>query len=164
MRALLTGLMLLFALSAAQAQVRVERVDVLHRGIFKIGKMTTITDESISTGQRTSGSKITFVRSTDTIRMSDGVVFGLDVMIHGSPRGQSAPFRIIWRYPDPGLRNPSNNTVKHLDDYIDARTLDEKSTFYWQLGDLWTQVPGEWIFELWYGKRILLSESFRLVK
>ena len=111
MRAILAALVLLGALTGAQAQVRVERVDVLHRGIYKLGKATTIKDKSISTGQRTTGTKITFIRSTDTIRMGDGVVFGLEIMVHGKPRGQKVPFRVIWRYPDPGLRNPATHTV-----------------------------------------------------
>jgi hypothetical protein len=164
MRAMLAALLMLGALSAAQAQVRVERAEVLHRGIYKLGKLSTINDKSISTGTRTTGTKAALVRSTDTIRAGDGVVFGLQVMIHGRPHGHKAPFRVVWRYPAPGLRNPGTHTVKSRDEFISRETLDAKSTFYWQLGEPWTRVPGEWTFELWYGKRMLVSETFLLTK
>jgi hypothetical protein len=164
MRALLAAWMIFGALSAAQAQVRVDHADLVRRGIYKIEKLDTHKDRSISTGQRTTATKITFSRGTDRIRAADGVVFGLDVYIHGTPSGRKAPMRIVWRYPEPGLRNPNTGKVKFRDEYTDERTLDAESTFYWSLGDPWTQVPGVWVFELWYGNRMLASQSFTLVK
>jgi hypothetical protein len=50
MRAILAALMILGALSTAQAQIRVERIDVVRRGIYKIEKLDTIKSKSISTG------------------------------------------------------------------------------------------------------------------
>ncbi len=164
MRAILAALMILGAFSTAQAQIRVERVDVVQRGLYKIEKTKTIKDKAISTGQRTSATKITFSRNTSTIHVGDGVVFGLDVSIHGRPHGLSVPFRIVWRYPQPGLRNPATGKVKFRDEYIDRQRLNAKATFYWSLGAPWTQVPGEWTFEMWYGKRMLVSETFLLTK
>jgi Domain of unknown function (DUF3859) len=164
MRILLTALLLIAGVSAAQAQVRVGRADIVRHGIYKLDKYKSVNDKSISTGQRTTATKITFSRRTDRVVVGDGVVFGLDVYIHGSPSGKKAPMRIVWRYPEPGLRNPDSGKAKYLDDYIDQRTLDTESTFYWSLGDPWTQVPGKWTFELWYGNRMLATQSFTLVK
>jgi hypothetical protein len=92
------------------------------------------------------------------------MAFGLDVFIHGSPKGKLVPFRIIWRYPPPGLRNPDTGKTKLTDDYIDEQTLGEKTTFNWTLGSAWTRVPGTWTFEIWYEGRKLATQSFTLVK
>ena len=164
MRALLAALMILGVLSAAEAQVKIERAYVERRGIYKIEKVDTIKNKSISTGQRTVATKITFTRSTDRIHAADGVVFGVDVFIRGRPSGRKVPVRIVWHYPKPGLRNPGTGHVKFRDEYMDRRALDAESTFYWNLGAPWTRVPGEWTFEMWYGKRKLVSQTFVLTK
>jgi hypothetical protein len=164
MRILLAALLAIAGITAAQAQVSVERADVVRRGLYTIGKFDAIKDDAISTGQRTSANKITFKSSTARITAKDGVVFGLDVFIHGAPKGSTIPMRVVWRYPEPGLRNPGTGKVKIRDEYTDEKALNAESTYYWSLGDAWTQVPGEWTFELWYRDRMLVSETFTVVK
>ena len=134
MRALLAALMILGVLSAAEAQVKIERAYVERRGIYKIEKIDTIKNKSISTGQRTVATKITFTRSTDRIYAADSVVFGVDVFVRGRPSGRKVPVRIVWHYPKPGLRNPgipvTSNSATNT--WIDVHWI-AKSTFYWNL-------------------------------
>jgi len=161
MRLLLAGLMVIFALSSAQAQVRVTGAHVLHTGTYEIGKTKEIDDPNISSGHRYEANA-TLLRESTTITAKLNSTFGLDIIIEGTPRSKSIPVRIVWRYPDPGLHNPDTGKTKFVDDYMDRRQIGEKSTFYWMLGDEWALVPGTWIFELWYENRVLVRQSFRL--
>jgi hypothetical protein len=164
MRIVLAALLTVGAVSVAQAQVRVEDAEVVRRGLYEAGTLTTIDDDSISTGHRTTAKKMTFKENTTRIVAKDGVVFGLDLVVHGSPRGRTIPVRVVWRYPEPGLRNPSTRDVKFRDEYDDKQTIGTEGTYYWTLGDEWTRVPGDWTFELWYNGRMLTSKTFTLVK
>jgi hypothetical protein len=164
MRILLVALLLIGGLTAAQAQkVKVYGVDILHTGIYKMGKYKEIDNPSISTGHRYEA-PATLTRSTTIIPAQADTTFGLDLKIRGAPRGRLAPFRIVWRYPDPGLRNPDTGKVKFFDDYTDQKRLGEDTTFFWTLGEEWTTIPGRWTFEIWYEGRMLATQSFTLVK
>jgi len=161
MRILLAGLLAIFALSSAQAQVKVSRGEILHTGTYEVGKTKEINDPTISSGHRYEADA-TLLREATTITAKLNTVFGLDVMIEGTPRGKVVPVRIVWRYPDPGLRNPETGKTKFVDDYMDRREIGKKSTFYWMLGQEWALVPGTWIFELWYENRVLVRQAFKL--
>ena len=161
MRILLVGLMVIFALSSAQAQVSVTGGKVLHTGTYKVGETKEIDDPSISSGHRYEADA-TLLQEATTITAKLNSVFGLDIMIEGSPRGKVIPVRIVWRYPDPGLHNPATGQTKFVDDYMDRREIGKKTTFYWLLGQEWALVPGTWIFELWYENRVLIRQNFKL--
>jgi Domain of unknown function (DUF3859) len=164
MRIFLAVLLVMGGLSAAQAQkVKVYGADVLRTGIYKMGKYKEIDNPDISTGHRYEA-PATLLRRTTVIPAKQGIAFGLDLMIRGTPKGKVVPFRIVWRYPAPGLRNPDTGKVKFLDDYIDRKNLGEETQFYWSLGEAWTAVPGKWTFEIWYEGRMLATQSFTLVK
>ena len=163
MRILLVALLLVVGVPAAQAQVRVEGVQVLRAGIYKMGKYKEIDNPDISTGHRYEA-PATLTRRTTIIPAKVGTSFGVDIVIRGKPRGKLVPFRIVWRYPAPGLRNPKTGVAKLIDDYIDQKYLGEKTKFYWALGEEWTAVPGRWTFEIWYEGRKLATQDFTLVK
>ena len=163
MRILLAALMFIGGIMAAEAQTKVYGVDVLRTGTYKVGKSKEIDNPDISTGHRYEA-RVTLIRRTTTIPAKAGVSFGLDIMIRGRPRGKVVPFRIVWRYPAPGLRNPDTGKTKLVDDYIDQKALDERTSFFWQLGEEWVAVPGVWTFEIWYEGRKLAKQSFTLVR
>jgi Domain of unknown function (DUF3859) len=151
------------SVTPATAQVHVDGIDVVRTGIYKLGKYKEIKNPAISTGQRYEA-PATLLRRTTIIPAKTGTTFGLDIMIRGRPRGRLVPFRIVWRYPEPGLRNPDTGKVKLVDDYIDEKNLGHETSFMWSLGADWTAVPGRWTFEIWYEGRMLATQSFTLVK
>ena len=172
MRAILVALLLIGGLMPVRAEGVVNRAVITGAGLFKLGTMKTISDPSISTGQRTQAAGVendqhsvsdgpTLVRRTTTITAGPDVVFGINVRLIGEPAGATAPIRVVWRYPQPGLRNP-NGTVKFTDEYEETRGVDEKTTYYWALGPEWTLVPGEWTIELWSGGKMLVKQAFQL--
>jgi Domain of unknown function (DUF3859) len=163
MRVLLAGLLFLGALSSAQAQVKVYGVDVLRSGLYEMGKYKKIDNPDISTGHRYEA-PATLVRRTTIIPAKEGIAFGSDIMIRGAPKGKVVPFRIVWRYPHPGLINPDTGKAKLVDDFVDTKALGHETSFYWSLGEAWTAVPGKWTFEIWYEGRMLATQSYTLVK
>lgn len=140
MRILLAGLMVMFALSSAQAQVRVTGAHVLHTGTYEVEKTKEIEDPNISSGHRYEADA-TLLHESTTITAKLNAAFGLEIMLEGTPRGKVVPVRIVWRYPDPGLQNPQTGKTKFVDDYMDRRGIGKKSTFYWMLGQEWALVP-----------------------
>lgn len=155
----------LAGIPAVQAQnVRVERIQIVGTGIIEVGKSKTIKDKTIITGQRTEATKSTIVKQTTDIPAVVDTVFGVDFRMVGVPRGKKATLRIIWRYPEPGIKNP-NGTVTTVDAYDDVFTSGpDTNTVYWSLAAAWTLVPGKWSLELWQDKRRLMNVDFNLVK
>jgi len=164
MRILLALLILVAGLATAQAQVRVDSVDVLAAGIFKLeSKPKRTANSEISSGE-INEADATLISRTAVIPAKLGTAFGVDLMIRGAPPGHMAPFRVVWRYPQPGLLNPNTGKTTLVDDYIDNRILGAESKLYWILGAEWALVPGTWTFEIWYEDRMLASQSFTLTK
>lgn len=161
MRILLACLILLGGLATAQAQLHIQNAQVLRMGTYKIGKVKTIKDRSISTGSRTEATPI-IQQLTTVIPVKLDTVFGLDVLVRGRPRGRVIPVRVVWHYPAPGIRNPTTGVAKRTDEYPTTLTLNNKATFYWSLSEKYTLVPGTWTFELWHGDRLLINQAFDL--
>jgi hypothetical protein len=164
MRAILT-IALLSGLSAAPAQTpRIDRLDEIKPGVVALGAVKTIRDDKISTGQLLEGRAPKIISVSKNISIKLGTVFGAQVRIVGKPAGAKMPIRIIWRYPQPGLKNPTTGTTKFTDEYIDSRPIGESTVFYWNLAQEWTLVPGTWTLELWQDDRKLLVQDFVLTR
>ncbi len=167
------GLAILFSLTAiglggipaAHAQsARVERIEIAGTGIIEIGKSKTIKDKEIITGSRSEATSTKIVQNTTEIPAKIDTVFGVDFRMIGVAKGKRAKIRIIWRYPEPGLKNPKGN-VTTVDAYDDVFTSsNEPNTVYWSLASDWTLVPGKWSVELWQDRRRLINVDFNLVK
>ena len=171
MRIVIVAILFMAGVAAAQAQGGsagtqtqsggLEGVDVIAAGIYKLGATKEIKDRTISTGQRTVANT-TLVRRTTNIPAKPEMVFGIDIHILGKPAGRSVPLHIVWRYPQPGLKNPATGTAKLSDEYDETRKLDETTTYYWTLGPDWTLVPGEWVIEIWSSDKMLAKQTFQL--
>ena len=160
LRAFLAALLVCGFLPQAQAQ-SLQRIDIVSAGIVKLGKIKTIDNPSLSTESRTE-SNATLVRRTTTIPGRKDTVFGAEAEFIGSPKGRKVEVRIVWRYPEPGLRNPATGKTTLVDEYSQARVIGERAWFYWNLAEEWTLVPGEWKFEIWQGDRKLATQNFLL--
>jgi len=158
-------MIILFAVgpSIAQAQT-IAGVDILDAGLVSLVDPKTINDPTISTGTMTR-SIGTITQSTTTIEAATDVVFGVKVRLRGSPDGRTVSYRVVWKYPEPGLRNPDTGISKRTDEISERQPLGmTKCCYYWTLGAEWTLVPGQWVIEFWDGKRLLASQAFTLVK
>lgn len=162
---LVLGLLLLMAgaLAAEAKGPRVERIEVVDTGYIKVGKFKTIKDDDISTGQRSEASRTKITRSTTDIVAKVGDVFGADFKIIGPPKGQKVTLTVVWRYPEPGIKEPDKSgPAKKVDTYEDEFTVGGTATLYWSLATDWVIVPGTWTAELWSDGRKLMTQSFEV--
>ncbi len=151
--------------SAAIAQdARVERIDILKTGIMKMeGELKRNPDATISTGERLAAKKLRIVEATSVVPAKVDTAFGVEIRIVGKPAGRKARLKIVWLYPQPGLKNPDTGTAKMRDEYEDEQILDTTTSYFWQLGSSWALVPGKWTLEIWQGDRRLAKHDFALV-
>jgi predicted RecA/RadA family phage recombinase len=161
-RLILSAIALMFAVSEAQAQ-RIDSVEIVAAGIYKLGKVNAVTDKSISTGQHLEANA-TLIKKTTVIPAKKDTVIGVTVVIRGKPRDKVVPVRVVWHYPEPGLRNPDTGVAKLMDDYVAQKSLGRETEFYWDLADDWVLVTGVWIVELYDNDRLLAKQSFTLTK
>lgn len=145
--------------------VQIDRLEIVRAGVVtNDSKAQTIENAAISTGQRTV-MKQHVSKVTTHIDVANVGMFGVQAKILGSPSGARVPLRIVWRYPAPGLRNPTTGVTKTSDDFVETHFIGQTDAmFSWVLGDAWTRVPGNWTLEFWSGSRRLASQSFTLEK
>jgi hypothetical protein len=165
MRGFLSLLALIAGLSCAQAQApHVDRLDSVRAGIFSYDKLTASEGKDISTGKFVAASGLRIKQVTRNIPAELKTVFGIELRVVGSPNGKKAPITILWRYPDPGIKNPDTGTTKFFDEYVSYETIGKMTTFYWTLGNDYVLIPGKWVIELRQGDRKLLAQEFILSK
>ena len=143
---------------------RVDRAEVSKPGIYSAKVTKRIADKSISTGTRNEVGEIRNTEITTLIPAKVNMFFGLEGTVIGAPKGTGIPVRIVWRYPQPGLKNPAGGAAKLIDEYMDSAVIGKNFQFFWQLTRDWQIVPGVWTFEMWYQGRKLVSQNFTLVK
>ena len=144
---------------------RADSGEVVEYGIIKpMSKPKDVKDANISTGSYTNYDELEITDETSTIPAKDGVVFGTSVKISGSPRGETAKLKVVWIYPEPGLKNPDTGVTKMRDEFPGGHTLGSTQHYYWTLGEPWTRVLGKWTFQLWQGDRRLVQKTFELVR
>jgi hypothetical protein len=167
MRRILSFLVLLVLAASGAAAQRIDNAEIVSFGVMQpSSKAKTITDATISTGQRADYEEAEVVEETSIIKPKNGMVFGAVVKFKGQAKGKSktTKVRVVWLYPAPGLTNPATGEAKLRDEFDSTITIGNTSEFYWTLGDEWTQVPGKWTLQLWSGERRLAQQFFELVK
>ena len=96
----------------------------------------------------------------DTARV--GIGFGVRFRSSGEPRGAQATLRSVWKIPEPGIHNPTNNNT-FRQSVVDFTTAI--GSVHWRgygFDQPWEVVPGTWTIEIWQGDRKLLEHSFTI--
>jgi len=157
--------LLIAGISGAPAQSpRVDRLELTDVGIFAIEKPEAKADAALSTGRILSAHVNKVLQETTTIPAKNGTSFGVKANLVGGPRGAAIRLKVVWRYPAPGIKNPTTGEVKLTDEYFETESIGSPFASYWTLGPDYTLVPGLWSVELWYEDRRLVSQSFTLSK
>lgn len=169
MRVILSLIAILCGASATFAQsgnpsARIDRIQILDAGIMKaVGEPKPIKNKDISTGTIVEG-RTKVVEKTSIIPAKLLTTFGVAVKIFGKEDGARAKLRVLWTYPEPGIKNPATGIGKTEDAYDDVRIIGEHAEYFWSLGQEYSLVLGKWTLELWQGDRRLLRQTFTLVK
>jgi Domain of unknown function (DUF3859) len=157
--------MLLCLSSIAHAQtVRIERIDILGKGIYQvaIGKLTS--EKQTPTGVAASVENVKKIEDTTTVPARHGFEFGIEYVIVGAPKGAQVPIRIVNVYPEQGLRNPKTHKTVQRSAIVRNKIIGDVIYAGYGFENEWEAVPGVWKFELWHKNRKLAEQSFTVTR
>jgi hypothetical protein len=165
MRLIIQVMLLVVGMAGAQAQSRIRSADIIDVGVMEIKSSTkTINDSDLSTGTRSEATDVRVVKSGSNIRAQLNTIFGATCKLAGVPNGSKWKLHVIWRYPQPGIKNPDTGKVTLVDEYDDVFTAGPNPlALYWSLSAEYTLVPGLWSLELQQDGRRLLYNEFSVV-
>lgn len=145
--------------AAISQEIEVNKVVVIERGVFRgrdegrpvaesrLGAVANVRDTML-------------LQSTTTIRARRSLRFGVRYRVNGTPNGAEIALRLVTRFPDPGLPDPVTGGRLHESAYEIRASIGEHSYRGFTFDQLREIVPGEWIFEFWYGERMIGSQRF----
>jgi len=90
-------------------EARVERVDVVGKGLYRIETGERIPEATAPTGAIEPAIKFTNIEETETVPARIGVEFGLDRIV-GEPDGGEVAPEFLVNYPEGGLADPESPT------------------------------------------------------
>lgn len=165
MHRLILSLPLLLTVSSVDAaDVRVERIGVVDKGIYAIEAGSETADAGMPTGAITAVTTARLIKSTTTIPARIGIEFGLRFVVVGEPEGAEVTLDIVNIYPEPGLRMPDKQTALHTSEYRRTKRVGDTEYLGYGLENGWELVPGTWTFQIWHDGRKLVDENFAVVE
>jgi hypothetical protein len=162
-RTLMAAAILVAGVSGTFAQVT-DRAEVIRYGIIEAKVSKVVEDKSISAGQRSNYEEGKITKETNRIKPEKDLIFGVEIKMHGRPEGRQVRVRVVWLYPEPGLKNPNTGRLTLRDEFESTQKVGTTQIYQWTLGDEWTQVPGTWTVQLWKDDRRLAQQSFEMLE
>lgn len=156
--------LVLVPLGALADDVRVDRIDVVDRGIYVIEAGAQTKNAGTPTGEITAVTTARNVAATTTIPARVGVEFGFRFVVVGAPAGAKVALDMVDIYPAPGLRAPGSAEPMHRSRYRRTKTVGATEYVGYGFENPWELVPGTWTFQIWHGGRKLAEERFTVVK
>jgi len=157
-------LTVLLGSSAIADETKVERIDIVGKGIYQLELGASIPKADVPGGVVTPPAKFTQIESTTTVPARIGVEFGLEYKIIGEPDGTEITLEFVDTYPDPGLADPEKSAPFQTSRYERTRPIGETLYTGYGFEHEWELVPGTWTFEIWYDGRKLAAEQFTVVE
>src|SRR6476660_8647945 len=90
-------------LAAWAEDARVDRIDIVDKGIYAITTGEETPDANTPTGKISAVTKVRNIEATTAIRGHVGVEFGFQYMVVGAPAAAEVSVDIVNTYPPPGL-------------------------------------------------------------
>jgi len=150
--------------SAARSdQHQVYKATVLERGVYQAGSEPYAIAQS-SAGPVTKVRNATLVHSTTMVPARRFIRFGVRYAVTGFPPGARVDIKLVTRFPEPGLRDPTTGLRHHHNEYSMAALIGAQAYREFKFDHPWEMVPGEWVFEFWHGDRLLGAQKFCVVK
>jgi hypothetical protein len=160
MRGTLLFALLLFAGSSAEAETRIDRIDIVDKGTYTIEAGEQTPDKGTPTGEITAVETAKNVASTTDITGRVGLEFGVRYMIVGDPAGATVPLDFVILYPEPGLRDPQESAPVRESRYSRDKKIGATEYLGYGFENDWEIVPGAWTFQIWDKDRKLAEQSF----
>jgi Domain of unknown function (DUF3859) len=158
MARLLFGLLLtLIALTATAQTARLDRVDVIEWGTYKI----TPAGPGDPPGSQ---GTISLANPSTVVEARLGVLFGMRYTPFGEPPGAALSLRLVTVLPGKGARNPATGLIVAQTEEVVSAVLGQPMISGYRFDDPWELLPGEWRFELWDKDRRVAEQRFTVVK
>src|SRR5262245_56331359 len=150
--------------AVAQGSGKIERIDVVEFGIYQAQTATIEQAPATATGQRNILSDTKLIAATARVEARVGVHFGMRYLLLGQPNSTTVRLTSVTNYPVPGLKKPGTQTHQARGEHPLFATIGAINYRGYVFEQDWELVPGNWTFELWDGKRKLVSQTFQVVK
>jgi hypothetical protein len=159
--------LLLFAAVAGEAGAqgsKVDRAEIVEAGIYRAETKSVELAPGTATRQRNILSDTTLLAPTTRIEAKIGVHFGIRYRLVGRPNNTTIKLMSVTQYPAPGLKNPKADSNQLRGEHALFATIGQINYRGYVFEQDWEIVPGTWTFELWDGKRKLVSQAFDVIK
>lgn len=163
----LLSLVLLFVAMSGTAfaeEARVEGIDVIGKGIYRVEIGKTVSRPDVPGGTVAPPVRFALIENTTTVPARIGVEFGFAYRVIGEPAGAEVTLGFVSTYPAPGLADPEKETPLRTGRYELNKKIGEPLYSGYGFEYDWELVPGIWTFEIWYDGRKLAEESFTVVE
>ena len=138
----------------------VTAVEIVETGLYRAQTTGQVASPQAVNGQTSTITDIEFYSPIPKVPARRGIRFGTRFRVVGSPVSHRVVLRSVWRIPEPGIRNPDTGIVYRRSIAEFTTTTGAVAmrgfgfTFPWQIR------CGDWIQEVWFGERKLLSQTF----
>ena len=153
------------AAPARSQDMHVDRLELVESGFYDTAKTTvagTTPSANAVTGNVQELRGVTLLPEPPATSARVGIGFGVRFRSFGERNGERAMLRSVWKIPEPGIVNPTNQTT-YRESVADFPTTI--GTVHWRgygFDQPWEIVPGTWTLEIWQGDRKLLEKSFEI--
>lgn len=103
---------------------------------------------------------VVFYSPTAKVPARQGIRFGTRFRVVGAPANRAVTLRSIWRIPDPGIVNPETGTRYRQSIAETASRIGATLMLGYTFDAPWEIRCGDWVQEVWFGERRLLSQTF----
>jgi len=149
----------MFAAGRAVA-AEVETLAIVDVGLYRAETTGHAPAPLAVNGQTQTITDIVFYEATSRVPARIGIRFGTRFRILGSPADQVVSLRSVWRIPEPGIRNPDTGILYRQSESAFTTTVGALYMRGFHLDSAWKVRCGDWIQEVWWAGRKLLSQTF----
>lgn len=157
----LTGLVWLRSASASGAH-HIEAVSILERGIYKSFTGGPPVAQG-SLGPVSNVQQVSLLRNTMVIPARKSLKFGVRYRLDGPPAGSSVELKLVTRFPEAGLLDPTNDVRHHMNEYTIRGVAGVSAYREFQFDKDWELVHGKWVFEFWRAGKKVGSQEFCVI-
>ena len=140
--------------------------EVVWYGLYNVAQMRKVDDPKAparSKGIVVGGNTPILERVTMRIPAKPGTNFGVAFRFRNAPEDTPVDYRAVWRFPKPGLVNPTNMNAFLQYETTPSVCQVNICVYGWAFSEPWEMVTGTWTLELWRGTRKLHEQMFEVV-
>ncbi len=146
--------------AAPSIAANIEALRVVEVGLFR-ARTTGHSPAPQAVGESTNIiENVVFYTSTTKVPARQGIRFGIRYRLVGVPAGQSVSLRVVWRIPEPGIQDPRTGILYRQGMSESIGIVGEESMNGYSFDESWEIRCGDWVQEIWFGDRKLLSQTF----